>query len=290
MEKELTVIVVNFNDKAHLQRSLSSVEENAKGLAFEIIVVDNNSQDGSAEFIEKNFPGVKLIRNKENVGFSRANNQAIRESRGEFILFLNTDTVLFPNALGLLLEEMRANPQIGALGPALLRDGNRYQVSFGKKVSFFSEIVQKFFLNHYYRLLLKTFQEKREVGWLSAACLLMKRSVLAEAGLFDENFFLYFEDIDLCLRIREKGWKLVFFPRARVFHEGGISTSSFKFSSRLEYRRSQLYYYRKNNSKISLFLLCLYLRLNFSLLSLWTFLRKNGDGNLRLRYFQLLKD
>lgn len=285
MEKELSVILVNYNDKTHLQGCLSSLVENGRGFAFEIIIVDNNSGDGSPEFIEKNFPAVNLIRNQENVGFSRANNQAIRISRGEFILFLNTDTLLSPNVLKLLLEEMKANPQIGALGPALFRDRTRYQVSFGKKVSFFSEILQKCFLNHYYRLLLKIVQKKREVGWLSAACLLVRRSALEEAGFFDEKFFLYFEDIDLCLKMRERGWKLIFFPRAKVFHEGGVSTLSFKLSSRLEYRRSQLYYYRKHNSKISLFLLRLYLRLNFSFLSLWI-----GDSQVRSQYFQLLKE
>jgi hypothetical protein len=286
---ELSIVIVNYNDKAHLESCLSSLEADAQELNLEILVVDNNSSDGSQEFIEKRFPKIKLIRNKENKGFSRANNQAIRESRGEFILFLNTDTVLLPKTIELLLEEMKRNPKAGALGPALLKGANVYQASFGRKVSFFSEVLHKCFLNPYYKLLLKIVQKKREVGWLSGACLIVRRDILDEVGLFDENFFLYFEDIDLCFRIKKRGWKLVYFPQAKIFHEGGVTTTPLKFSSRLEYRKSQLYFYQKHNSKTSLFLLRLYLGLNFSLLYFWGWLKKDKNALLRSSYFHLLK-
>ncbi len=128
---------------------------------LEILIVDNNSSDGSQEFIKQNYPNIKLITNEENVGFAKANNRGFREGKGEFFLFLNTDTVIYPNALSLLLEELKINPRVGAIGPALLRGENEYQISFGKRVSFASQIFQKFFLNLFYKLTLKSNQNRK---------------------------------------------------------------------------------------------------------------------------------
>ena len=285
---ELSIIIVSFNDKSHLEACLSSVEENAQEMDFEIIIVDNNSSDGSQEFIRQNYPQIKLITNDDNAGFAIALNRGLRESRGEFFLFLNTDTVICPNALSLLLEELKNNPRIGAIGPALLKGEDAYQVSFGRKVSFVSEIFQKFFLNPFYRLRLKSIQKRKEVGWLSAACFMTRREVVEDAGLFDENFFLYFEDIDLCYRIRLRGWSLLFFPQAKVFHKGATSTGQDKVRSRFEYRRSQLYFYQKHNSKVSFLLLRLYLVLNFGIIRLWGFLKGKEYRRSRELFFKLL--
>ncbi|UCC38298.1 MAG: glycosyltransferase family 2 protein [Candidatus Aminicenantes bacterium] len=285
---ELSIIIVSFNDKSHLEECLSSIEENAQDMDLEILIADNNSLDGSQEFIKQNYPKIKLIANEENVGFAVALNRGIRESKGEFFLFLNTDAVIYPNALSLLLEELKINPRLGAIGPALLRGENAYQVSFGMRVSFISQIVQKHFLNPFYKLKLKSIQKRNEVGWLSAACFMTRREVLEDVGLFDENFFLYFEDIDLCYRIRKKGWSLLFFPQARVFHRGGASTQRDKVSSRFEYRKSQLYFYQKHNSKVSLFLLRLYFVLNFCFIRLWGLLKGKNYRRNRKRFFKLL--
>lgn len=283
------MVLVNYNDKVHLRECITSIEESIRRFPLEIIVVDNNSSDGSQRFIKSHFPRVKLICNKENKGFAKANNQGIIQSQGDFILFLNTDTVLLPGALSLLLQETEANPEVGAVGPALFKGKNNYQVSFGKKVNFWSELFQKSFFNFYYRIRLRQSREGREVGWLSAACLLARREALQEANFFDERFFLYFEDIDLCYRIKEKGWKLRQIPQARVFHKGGATTSSLAITSRYEYRKSQLYFYRKHNSQVSVFLLRVYLFLNFSLLYLFSSLAKDEEGRDIKEFFQLLK-
>lgn len=287
---EVSVIFVNYNDKVYLKECLSSLEESALHFRLELIVVDNNSSDGSQEFIRSHFPRVKLICNSENKGFAKASNQGIRESQGDFLLFLNTDTIVSSEALSLLLQEIKANPQVGAVGPALLKGENQHQVSFGRRVSFGSEFLQKSLFNPYYKLMLKHSRKKKEVGWLSAACLLAKKDVLEEVYMFDENFFLYFEDIDLCLRIREKGWKLVYIPQAEVFHKGGATTSSLVVSSRHEYRKSQLYFYQKHNSRGSLFLLRIYLYLNFCLLFLFSSLGKSGELRRKRDFFELLKN
>ena len=129
---ELSIVFVNYNDRIHLEKSLASLQTHVQDIDYEAIVVDNNSSDGSLAFLRKNFPSVKTIGNKENQGYAKANNQGIRESKGEYVLLLNTDTIINPGVLNLLLQEIKKNPGIGGIGPALLLGENNYQVSFGK--------------------------------------------------------------------------------------------------------------------------------------------------------------
>jgi GT2 family glycosyltransferase len=278
---ELSVILVNYNDRIHLKECLSSLTDTVKDIPFEVIVIDNLSSDRTPEWIRENAPSVRLTVNSENVGFAKANNQGIRESRGEYILFLNTDTVIEPQAVAILLEKLKSDRKIGAVGPALLCGERNYQVSFGQKVSFFREIIQKMVLNPYYKFRLKRGVKKRRVGWLSAACLLTRKDILEEVGLFDEKYFLYFEDIDLCARMRKKGYVLEYLPEARVYHLGGASTEGLKLFSRYHYRKSQLYFYQKHNSRTSLILLRVYLRICTCILITWGYLSGAVDKNER---------
>jgi GT2 family glycosyltransferase len=286
---ELSVILVNHNGKADLKACLHSLEKNAPNTGHEIIVVDNDSSDGSQEMVRSSFPGVKLITCQDNLGFSRANNLGNEKSRGEYLLFLNPDTLIYPEALEVLLRELQSDPQAGGVGPALLQDENRYQVSFGQKRDFFSEFVQKFILNPYFRSSLRSNQKKRKAGWLGGACLLLRKKAFLDVQGFDEDFFLFFEDIDLCFRLRKKGWKLFFVPEARIFHQGGGSTRALKLGSRFHYRRSQLNFYRKHNSRLSQLLLRSYLGINFFFLVLWGYLKKSSDLELRKSFFKLLE-
>ncbi len=284
---ELSVILVSYNDWIHLEKCLQSLQSLLPEFDLEIIIVDNNSSDGSPDFVRSKFPFVKLLSASENFGFAKASNMGIRVSVGEFVLFLNTDTIANVQALTVLLDEMKRNPSIGAVGPALLLGKEIYQISFGKRVSYFSQFIQKGFFNLYYSRKLKSDKKIREAGWLSAACLLVKRRALEAAGCFDENYFLYFEDIDLCYKIRKAGWKLWFCPQARITHIGGTSTSAVKNSSRYHYRKSQLYFYRKHNSRLSLFLLQVYLWMNVT----FNFLvkpKKEGEDYGRKEFLRLL--
>ena len=283
----LSILLVNYNDGAHLTECLSSIETNAGGVDYEVIVVDNASTDGSPELIVERFSRIRLIRNLMNHGFGRANNRAFREARGTFILFMNTDVVLHPEALDFLLAEMAADPLTGIVGPALLNPGDSFQVSFGGRVGFFTEAFKKIFLNRAIRRSLRKGGGRREVGWVSGAFLLARKKALLDAGLFDENFFLYFEDIDLCRRTTEKGWKVIFLPKAVSFHWGGATTGIRRLRNRLEYRKSQLLFYRKHNSLLSLALLRLFLRLDFAALSLKGEFRKE-PGDLRREFLDLL--
>ncbi|MHB8095866.1 MAG: glycosyltransferase family 2 protein [Candidatus Aminicenantales bacterium] len=286
----VSLCLVNYNDAAHLPECLKSVGAAASGISFEVIVVDNSSSDGSCAMVEKDFPGTKLIRNAENEGFGRANNRAARESRGEFLLFLNTDVILRPGTLEPLLEEMRVHPSTGIAAPALVGAGDRPQVSFGGRVTFFTEMLRKTFLNRMIARRLRKDRRRREVRWVSGAFLLARRSVFLESGGFDERFFLYFEDIDLCLRTLAGGWKVVFLPRAESFHCGGVTTAGRPLRSRLEYRKSQVYFYQKHNSPLSSTLLRFYLRLNVAGLILSGAFRKDADGpSLRREFRGLVK-
>lgn len=274
---ELSVILVSFNDWIHLEKCLQSLLAVAPEKNLEVVVVDNNSSDGSPGLVKDRFPEVKLIRNEKNLGFARACNLGIQASAGEFVLFLNNDTIVNVQVLSVLLEKIRENPLIGAVGPALLSGQKTYQVSFGKKVDFFSEFIQKGFFNLYNAKKLRSDSKARDVGWLSAACLLARRKALEEAGCFDENYFLYFEDIDLCYKIKQSGWILRFLPQAHIIHFGGTSTSAVKISSRYHYRKSQIYFYRKHNSRLSQSLLWLYLWLNFNFSPTLVYGRKGED-------------
>ena len=286
---KLSIILINHNGKADLRECLLSLEKNGPSSSHEIIVVDNNSSDGSQALLRESFPQVKLISCQENLGFSRANNLGIENSRGEYLLFLNPDTLIYPEALEVLLRELQGEPRAGGVGPAMLQGENRYQVSFGQKRNFFSEFIQKFIQNPYYRLLLKSTQKKRETGWLSGACLLLRKKAVLDVRGFDENFFLFFEDIDLCFRLRENGWKLFFVPEARIFHQGGASTRALKLGSRFHYRKSQVYFYRKHDSSLNQCLLRCYLTSHFSFVLLWGYLRNSPDLEIRKEFFKLLK-
>lgn len=287
---ELSVILVSHNDRRHLEPCLDSLALACRKMEAEVVVVDNCSSDGSPKIVKEKFPWVRLLENARNVGFAKACNAGVASTRGAFVLFLNTDTTVNRGALDMLLTEMRTNPEAGGVGPALERQEGGFQVSFGKSVDFFSAFIQKLLLNPYFTRKLKKDKKRREVGWLSAACLLTRRKVLEETGPFDERFFLYFEDIDLCYRIREKGWKLFFLPVARMTHSGGGSTSSVKALSRYHYRKSQVLFYKKHNSGLSLFFLRLYLRLLFTFFFLLKKREKNERGYDRGSLFGLLKE
>ena len=265
----VSVILVNYNDRPHLGDCLSSLASSVCQLGAEVIIVDNASTDGSREYVEQEFPEVRVIVNPVNAGFAAANNQAVRESRGNRLLFLNTDTVVFPETVGFLMEELDRNPEAGAVGPALIRRDRSFQVSFGSRVSFFSQLWQKYALNPYYRRRLPRLSGSREVGWLSAAFLLVRRDVFEKAGRFDENFFIFFEDIDLCYRIRKSGYRLIFLPGARALHEGGATTAALKYRRRVEYVKSQLYFYGKHGSRAARFLLRTCLKWGFDLSALF---------------------
>lgn len=231
---KLSVVIVNYNVKAYLEQCLRTVYEALKGMEGEVFVVDNQSTDGSVEMVQREFPGVHLVANQQNMGFSRANNQAIRQCRGEYILLLNPDTVVGEDVFHKVMAFMDANPKAGGLGVKMI-DGTGRFLPESKRglptptVAFYKIIgLSRLFPNSKsfgrYHLGHLPEDETAPIEILSGACMFLRRSVLDEVGLLDESFFMYGEDIDLSYRIRLGGYENWYFPQARIIHYKGEST------------------------------------------------------------------
>jgi GT2 family glycosyltransferase len=228
MTPSLSIIIVNFNAGHHLMNCLESVFSSNYPEEFEVIVVDNNSSDDSIDAINDGFSDVKLIKNTSNLGFAKACNQGLESAVNNYVLFLNPDTIVRHDALVKSVDFIDSNPDIGLIGCRLLSKNGSLQSSCAD-FPYLRTIV----LDHLFRwwklsnavrakMLLKywTHDEIREVDWMLGAFLMTRRSVLTAIGGFDEAFFLYGEDLDLCFRIKQAGWKVVFFPDAQIIHIG----------------------------------------------------------------------
>ncbi len=231
---ELSVIIVNYNVKHFLEQCLHSVQNASKNSTVEIFVVDNNSVDGSAQLINNKFPNLHFIENKENVGFSKANNQAIKLAKGKYILLLNPDTVVEEDTFEKVISFMNTHPDAGGLGVKMI-DGKGTFLPESKRglptpwVAFYKIFgLSKLFPNSKtfgkYHLSYLNENEIHEIDVLAGAFMLMRKSVLDKVGLLDETFFMYGEDIDLSYRIQLAGYKNYYFPETTIIHYKGEST------------------------------------------------------------------
>jgi GT2 family glycosyltransferase len=252
----LSIIIVSYNTKEVIRNCLSSIYQNPSEQPSEIIVVDNNSLDGSQDAIERQFPDVILIRNSENIGFAGANNQGIKISKGKYILILNPDTVLFPEALDRMLVFMEKNSQVGAITPKIWLDERRTLQSFilhpftiGNYIFAHSPIGRAFLHNWVLKKLWKKDIEiwlakgPLEVDCIAGTCIMVRKEVLKTTGLLDKNFFMFFEDVDWCLRMKKTGWRLFLVPDAEIMHIAHQSPSD-RISE--IHHNSQIYYLRKH--------------------------------------------
>ena len=231
---KLSVVIVNYNVEYFLEQCLYSVRRAMQGIEGEVFVVDNNSVDGSLKMLAQKFPEVKVIANKENVGFSRANNQAIRVSTGEYVLLLNPDTVVEDDTFSKCLAFMDSHPDAGGLGVKMV-DGKGQFLPESKrglptaKTAFYkmfglaklfphSKRFARYYMGHLSN------DETNEVEILAGAFMLMRKETLDKVGLLDETFFMYGEDIDLSYRITQGGYKNYYFPETRIIHYKGEST------------------------------------------------------------------
>jgi len=278
---DLAISIVNYNTKDLLENCLHSVYQKTKKTKFEVIVVDNGSNDGSIEMIRRKFPQVKLIENNENVGFSKATNRGIEMSTSRYVLLLNSDTVLLDDFHDVLVYADN-NPQIGAIGCKLLYPNGSIQPSANQFISLGDEILRTFrmgqygrrpelrgfIINHLGRLVggsvstyLLSCEGKRnicQVDWVSGACLLVRRSAINEIGLLDENFFAYYEDIDWCRRMRKAGWKIVYYPAVKIIHLTGESSQQSEKNNiyhSLVHYRSKFYYHKKYKGELAVIIL-----------------------------------
>ncbi|MBV6405139.1 MAG: hypothetical protein GFGODING_01905 [Flavobacteriales bacterium] len=231
---KLSVIIVNYNVRAYLEQCLRAVFAALEGMDGEVFVVDNQSTDGSVELVRERFPQVRLLANAENVGFSRANNQAIREAKGDHVLLLNPDTIVGEDVFARVVAYMDANPKVGGVGVRMIDGTGRFlpeskrglptpAVAFYKIIGLArlfprSRVFGRYHLGH--------LPEDRtaRIEILSGACMFLRKRTLDEVGLLDESFFMYGEDIDLSYRITLGGYENHYFPEARILHYKGEST------------------------------------------------------------------
>lgn len=251
----LSIVIVNWNTKKFLGDCLQSIYETAGTLNLEVIVVDNNSSDGSAELVRQNFGQVKLIANSSNLGYAKGNNQGIRESRGRYILLLNPDTIVLPGSLKKLVEFMEEHPQAGAVAPKLVYPDGSLQYSVRSFPTLDCLIYETLYLQRLfpksrtfgkYRMTYWDYNEVKEVDQPAASALLLCREALEEVGLMDERFFLLFNDVDLCYRLKEAGWKIYFFPEAKIVHFHGQSTKKVRRRTIIESHLGLYRFYRKH--------------------------------------------
>ena len=253
---DLSVVVVSYNSREYLRRCLRSLLDHTHGIRYEVIVVDNASQDGSAEMVASEFPQVSLIARPTNAGFAAAANQGIRIAAGEAVLLLNPDTIVNDNAFAPMLRYLRRNPDIAVLGPRLIDDDGSLQLSCRRFPSYgqvlfsrYSVLTRLFPHNPLTARYLMTDWDHgatTDVDWLSGACAMFPRRTLDELGLLDEGYFMYNEDVDLCQRAHRAGYRVVYFPEASVVHHIGRSSSTLPARSVVERHRSMWHYYKKH--------------------------------------------
>lgn len=249
-DKRLSVIIVNFKTRDILRACLRSIQDTCGGFSYEVLVVDNASSDGSIDMVRAEFPAVRLIVNKENAGFARANNQAVILSEAPSILFLNPDTVVLPGSVQKLLDFIETQKDAGIAGPklysSLSKDFHASVRIFTTPLNIFLSFLptQRFVMSFYHGFLFNK-NKTRRVDWLWGAALMVKRSVLDETGLFDERFFLYSEEEDLCLRAHRKGFNVYYCPDAEIVHfKGGSSKQNSEESNRL-FWQSKVHFLQK---------------------------------------------
>jgi len=251
---DLSIIIVNWNTRDLLAQCLQSVYAHPPEGEFEVWVVDNASTDGSAEMVRERFPQARLIRNAENVGFARANNQAIRQSSGRYVLLLNPDTEVKPGALETLVQFMDAHPEAGAAGARLLNPDGTLQSSCHPFPTLGREFWRLFHLDALrlcacYEMARWDPETLRPVDVVQGACVILRRKALDQVGLLDEDYFIYTEEVDLCYRLRQGGWRIYWAPQATVVHYGGQSTRQMPAEMFLRLYESKLLYFRKHHSR-----------------------------------------
>jgi GT2 family glycosyltransferase len=248
----LTIVIVSWNARADLQRCLDSLLSSPARADHEIVVVDNGSTDGAPEMVARRFPSVRLLGAGGNLGFAAANNLAIRGTASELVLLLNPDTIVQPHAIDRLVGRLRALPRAAAIGPLLLDEAGRPERSFGPAPSPAGELWQKT-AGWLWRQSLpgvkgwiqRETRRERRVRWISGAAMLLRRADLERAGLLDERYFLYWEDVDLCLSLGAQKREVWFTPAATIVHARGRSAAESGGASRTAYRQAQIAFYGK---------------------------------------------
>ena len=272
----VSIIIINFRQKDFLDKCVRSIYSYFKSFPFEVIII-NNSPEEKLSFDKDQFPGLMVYEN-QNKGFSQANNTGAKYAKGEYLLFLNADTEVCSDFLSDLVNSFKEK-DFGAAGLKLYNTDNTFQLSFWNENTFFNEIRNKEEENKfksrnsvYMNEKEKEYMEIKKVDWVTGASLFIRKDIFESTGGFDEDYFLFYEDADLCKRISDKGLGIYFYPRSRIIHHKGENVNpDFQSDTYYYSKQSQLIYYKKHNNLFNNILLRLYLLSKFSVIYLLTF-------------------
>jgi len=276
---DVSIIIVNWNTKDLLQHCLASIYEQTVNIDYEIIVVDNCSEDGSAEMVKSEFKQVILIQNKENRGFAAANNQAIAIAKGRYILLLNSDTIVLDKAIEKTISFADAHPQSGVIGCRVLNPDGSMQPTCFMFPSILNMMLESTYL---YKIFPKNrFFGRQQMTWwdrnnvrcvevVTGCFMLVRREAIEQVGVMDEHFFIYGEETDWCYRFKKNGWKVMFTPIGQIIHYVGQSTSKIPVAMIIQLRLSLLKFIKKHYSGSSLLIARFLTALFFALrLPIW---------------------
>lgn len=261
---DMSIVLVCWNNLDYLEPCLESLYSSELGCNYDVVVVDQGSTDGSQAMLRSKYPDIRIIQNDKNVGLARACNQGVEETQGRYVLLLNNDT-LVNSSLGELVRFLDENPRAGAVGGRLLNPDGSFQAGYAN----FSTLLEEFLIaTHLGELVREGYpshedsKDIRHVGWISSACLLVRREALDQVGLLAEDFFIYGDEADLQYRLNRANWPVFYLPTVETIHYGGRSMNRWK-RRRMVYRGKMLFY-RKNYGEFQTSLL----RLLFGSLSM----------------------
>ena len=255
----LSILIVNYNAKSLLRRCLASIYQGTRESLFDVCVADNNSRDGSVEMVRSEFPQVRVVENETNLGFSKANNALIAQTQADYVLLLNPDTLVIGDAIERVMNYMEANPKVGICGCRVLNSDRTLQLACRRsiptpQVAFYRLTgLSKLFPNSKtmarYNLTYEDPEKTHEVDAVSGAFLMIRRKVIDDIGLLDEQFFMYGEELDWCLRTKRAGWSVVYYPEAKIIHHKGESTKYNSRKAAFEFYRAMYLFHKKHFAK-----------------------------------------
>ena len=253
----VSALIINWNTRALLVEAIDSIYATAPAVPLEIIVVDNASSDGSCEYLAAHYHSVQLIRNTENVGFARANNQAARAAGGKYLLLLNSDACMLPGALSAMINLAESNPNLSAVGPQLRNPDGSFQFSYadfptlGREFLVLSTLGRRIFGSHYPSHPEEEAQGPKKVDYVNGACMLIPREVYLQVGGLPEQYFMYAEEVDFCYSIQNGGGEVWYHPGARVMHHGSASSQNRLPAREGDMYQSRVRFIRKSRGNLS---------------------------------------
>jgi len=271
---DVSIIIVAWNVSQFLYNCLKSVYDQTEGISFEIIYVDNASEDGSVQMVAKEFPQVKIIENEKNEGFIKANNQGIEIAQGRYVLLLNSDTIVLDNAIAKMIKFADAHPQAAVVGCKVLNPDRTLQRNcfmYPSPLNMFlsaTYLYKIFPRNKFFgreRMTWWDFNSVREIETVCGSCSLVRKKAIDQVGLMDEMYFVYGDDPDWCYRFKKNGWKIMFTPDGQIIHYGGQTTRQMARKFRLQLHGSELIFMKLHRSKLT-FLFARFLTASFLIL------------------------